>query len=120
MQHRKEIMTESTRLTVRPIDGAPFGLEILGVDPGNVSEEDKGLIRDANRRARGLLCFLFGRLLEVEELHALTAVFGDNEYAPGLIDGIGKKGSVEEQQLSIEEQEAALRASPQISVLCWA
>ena len=104
-------MTQSTRLTVRPIDGASFGLEILGVDPGNVSEDQRALIRDANGEARGLLCFRFGRLLEVEELHALTAVFGDNEYAPGLIDGIGKKGSAEEQQLSIEEQEAVLRSN---------
>ncbi len=102
-------MTDNTRLTVRSIDGAPFGLEILGVDPGAVSEDEKVEIRDAHRRSRGLLCFPFGRLLESEELHALTAVFGENEYAPGLIDGIGKKGSAEEQQLSVEEQDAALR-----------
>ena len=57
-----------------------------------------------------MLCFSCDRLLEAEELHALTALFGEHEYAPGLIDGIGKKGSAEERQLSVEEQEAALRA----------
>ena len=104
------VRPENTCLTVRPIDGAPFGIEILGADPKNFSEDHKAIIRAAHWRARGLLCFSCDRLLEAEELHALTALFGEHEYAPGLIDGIGKKGSAEERQLSVEEQEAALRA----------
>ncbi len=104
-------MTDSTGLTIQPLAGAPFGVEITGVDPREISDDDKAAIWDAYRKAQGLLCFAFGRLLEAEELHALTAVFGENEYAPGLIDGIGKRGSAEEQQLSVAEQAAALRAS---------
>ena len=41
----------------------------------------------------GLICFEFEYLLMADELHAWTAIFGDNEFAPVLIDGIGKKAT---------------------------
>ncbi len=38
-----------------------------------------------------MLCFSFGPLLEGDEMHALTAVYGENEFGPGCINGIGKR-----------------------------
>ena len=89
-----------TGLAITREQNAPFGAEIRGVDPNAISEEQKSLIRDAYGQAAALLCFPFDRLLAAEELHALTRVFGENEYAPGLIHGIGRRGSEEEEELS--------------------
>ena len=78
-------------LKARPLPGAPFGVEITGGDPGNLTARQREQIWDAHRAGQGLICFSFERLLEADEMHALTAVFGDNEFAPGKIDGIGKR-----------------------------
>ena len=97
-------------LTITPLAGSAFGAEITGLDPARITSEDEAAIHGAHRDRHGLLCFSFDRLLEAEELHRLTSVFGENEFAPGLITGIGK-GPVEgEEALSVEEQVARLRA----------
>ena len=95
---------------IRPLPDAGFGAEVVGFDPVNVSAGQRAAIEDAERRCHGLLCFSFGRLLEDEELHALTALFGENEYSPGIINGIGKQAAPGEEHLSVEEQVAAVRA----------
>ena len=99
-----------SEMVVSPLDGARFGAEITGLDPSNISQDEQEAIWAAYRERHGLLCFTFGRLLEADELHALTAVFGHNEYAPQLITGIGKGAEDGEQPKSVAEQEAELRA----------
>lgn len=96
-------------LTIRPLPEAPFGAEIVGLDPNNIRDDQRELIWQTYRARHGLLCFSFGRLLEAEELHALTAVFGENEFAPGKINGIGKAPAPGEEHLSVEDQVSALR-----------
>lgn len=100
----------SSSLTIEPLPGARFGAEVRGLDPGNITAAQKQLLWDMYRERHGLLCFSFGRLLESEELHALTAVFGANEFAPGKINGIGKRTPVGEEHLTVEAQVARLRA----------
>jgi len=102
--------TGVSTLSVRPLAGAQFGAEISGLDPLNISEADTRIIWDTYKERHGLLCFNFGRLLTAEELHALTSVFGENEFAPGLINGIGKKTPAGEEHLSVEQQVKTLRA----------
>ena len=97
-------------LTARQLPGAPFGVEITGGDPGNLTAPQREQIWDAHRAGHGLICFSFERLLEADELHALTAVFGDNEFAPGKIDGIGRGMRAGQERRSVEEQVAELRA----------
>ncbi len=97
-------------LTIRPLEGARFGAEILGLTPCEITEAQREVILGVYRERLGLLCFSFGRLLESDELHALTAVFGENEFGPGRINGIGKKAEPGEKILSVEEQVAALKA----------
>ena len=97
-------------LTINPLPGSPFGAEITGLDPRAITEAQSDAIWDAYRHHHGLLCFSFGRLLEADELHALTAVFGENEYAPGRIHGIGKRATDGQQHLSVEDQAAQIRA----------
>ena len=77
----------------RALPGTRFGSEIVGLQPGAISPRQREEIREAHRRGRGLICFSFDRLLEADELHALTAVFGENEFAPGKIYGIGPAGA---------------------------
>ena len=101
-------MAES--LTVRPLPDAPFGTEITGADPANLTPRQRELIRDAHRDGHGLICFSFERLLEADELHALTAVFGENEFAPGKIDGIGRGTTAGQRLRTVQEQVAELRA----------
>jgi len=96
---------------LRPLPDAGFGAEIVGFDPAKVTDDEREAIEDAMRRCHGWLCFSFGRLLEAEELHALTALFGENEYSPGIINGLGKQAEPGEEHLSVEEQVAAVRAS---------
>lgn len=101
----------SSQLTVSALPDAPFGAEIEGVDPRNITPADEALILETYRQRHGLVCFNFGRMLEADELHALTAVFGENEFAPGRINGIGKRAVGEEAELSVEEQVARIRAA---------
>lgn len=100
----------SSSLVVNALKGARFGAEITGLQPAAINDADKALIWQVYKERHGLLCFSFDRLLEADELHALTAVFGDNEYAPGIINGLGKAMPEGEEHLSVEEQVARLRA----------
>ena len=101
---------EEATLNVRPLDGARFGASIAGVEPRRITAAQEEIILAAYRARHGLLCFEFDRLLERDELHALTAVFGENEYAPGRINGIGKLAGPGEEDLTVEQQVAALKA----------
>ena len=96
-------------MSITPLEGAAFGAEVVGLDPGRITDEQKAAIWDLYRERHGLLSFSFGRLLEADELHALTAVFGENEFAPGKITGFGK-GSVEGEERTVEQQVADLRS----------
>lgn len=97
-------------LELLPLPDAAFGVEIRGLDPRQIGPEQKEAILAAYREKYGLLCFEFDHMLEADELHALTAVFGENEFAPGRINGIGKKAAKGEEHLTVEQQVAALRA----------
>lgn len=77
----------SSSIPVR-LGKARFGAEIVGLDRGDISNGDKALIWQMYKDRRGLICFSFDRLLEAEELHALTAVFDENEFAPRIINGL--------------------------------
>lgn len=98
-------------LRISPLEGARFGAEITGLDPSNITDQDKAEIWQTYKDRHGLICFTFDRLLEADELHALTSVFGENEYAPGIINGLGKKTPEGEEHITVEEQVAKLRAS---------
>lgn len=100
-----------TRLSVNPLSNARFGAEIHGLDPASISAADRELIWSTYRDQHGLICFEFDNLINEDELHALTAVFGEKEYAPGLINGLGKATPEGEEQLSVAEQEQRLRDS---------
>jgi alpha-ketoglutarate-dependent taurine dioxygenase len=97
-------------LTIKPLEGADFGAEVIGLVPREIKDAQRKAIWELYRERHGLLCFSFGRLLESDELHALTAVFGKNEFGPGRINGIGKKPEAGEETLTVEEQVAALKA----------
>jgi taurine dioxygenase len=97
-------------LTVRPLPGAQFGAEIVGLSPSSISAADHAVIWDTYKAAHGLICFSFDHLLEASELHALTAVFGENEFAPGHINGVGKKAAAGEEDLTVDAQVEALRS----------
>jgi alpha-ketoglutarate-dependent taurine dioxygenase len=99
----------TTTTSVVPIPGAPFGARVTGLDPSNISALDHDLLWDAYQKYHGLLCLSFPQLITAEQLHALTAVFGDNEFAPGRIGGFGRRAADGEQSLSIEAQVAAIR-----------
>ncbi|MEM9358629.1 MAG: TauD/TfdA family dioxygenase [Pseudomonadota bacterium] len=103
-------INNSTALKVAPLEDARFGAEITGLDASRISEADKSLIWQTYKDRHGLICFTFDRLLESDELHALTSVFGENEYAPGIINGLGKNTPEGEEHISIEDQVAKLRA----------
>ena len=107
-------------LSVRSLEGSKFGAVISGVDPDNISAADKAQIWDTYRKCHGLICFTFDQLLKShEELHQLTAIFGKNEFAPGRINGIGKKAVAGESGISIEEQVAAIRAAVTIPICLY-
>lgn len=97
-------------LTITPLAGARFGAEVRGVAPRDLTPDQSVAILAAYRDQHGLLLFEFEHMLEADELHALTAIFGEKEYAPGLINGIGKRASPGEEHLTVAEQEAALIA----------
>lgn len=98
-----------TSIQIEPLPDAPFGALVAGVEPGSITDTDRGLLWDTYR-ANGLLCLTFDRMIEAHELHALTSVFGANEYAPGMIRGIGRGAVAGEEGLSPSEQEAQWRA----------
>ena len=97
-------------VTVDRLDTAPFGARITGLNPLDMDAEMAHRLRDACVEHHGVLVVSFGRLLEVDELNALTAVFGESEFAPGMIAGIGKRRTEGEPERSVEEQVDALRA----------
>lgn len=106
-------MTETVSkagLTVTPLKESRFGAEISGLAPREITDAQRAAIWDVYRERHGLICFSFDHMLEADELHALTAVFGENEYAPGRINGLGKRASSGEEHLSVEEQVARLKA----------
>ena len=95
-------------LTIRPLEGAQFGASISGLSPREISAEQNEAIWQVYRERHGLMCFEFDYMIEADELHALTAIFGEKEFAPGVINGIGKKAAPGEEHLSVEEQVARL------------
>jgi taurine dioxygenase len=101
----------TSNLSVASLTESPFGAEIRGLDARNISDADRALIWQTYRDCHGLICFDFERLLEDDELHSLTAVFGENEYAPGLINGIGKRPAPGEESLTLEEQLEKIHAT---------
>lgn len=103
-------MSSQSSLKVQPLPGAQFGAEIHGLDPGNITEADRKVIWDTYREKHGLICFSFNELITEQELHNITSVFGENEYAPGLINGLGRSTPEGEEHLSVEEQVAKIRA----------
>ena len=98
-------------IDVRPVDGARFGARISGVEPLALADEPAAAdtLRRASVDHHGTLVFEFGRMLEVDELNALTAVFGRNEFAPGMITGYGKGIVDGEEELTVDEQVARLK-----------
>ncbi len=97
-------------LDVRQIDGAPFGGIVSGLDASRIDDETADALRAASRDHHGVLCFRFDELLTVDELNALTTVFGENEFAPGMITGYGRGPVDGEPGRSVAEQVAELRA----------
>ena len=97
-------------MTITPIPGATFGATVAHLELAGVTHRVKSDLREALREAHGLLCFRFHRLLSGDELHALTSVFGDSEYGPGVINGLGKQAAPGEHNRSVEEQLAEVRA----------
>ena len=96
--------------TIHALENARFGARITGVDPGTIDAAQADRLRLASVEHHGTLVFDFGRLLDADELNALTAVFGRNEFAPGMIVGYGK-GKIEgEAERSVDEQVSDLRA----------
>ncbi len=96
-------------VTLDPLDDAPFGARITGLAPRAMDDTTAQQLRDACVTHNGVLVFDFGRLLEVDELNALTAVFGESEFAPGMIAGIGRRRAEDEPERSVDEQVEALR-----------
>ena len=111
MDSKERNNPESTsKINVSPLPDSPFGANISGLDVKNINSEDKKLIWQAYRKYHGLICFEFEHLIEANELHGLTAVFGENEFSPGKINGIGKSTPPGEETLSVEEQVERLQA----------
>ncbi len=97
-------------LTINSLPDAQFGASISGLKPLEMTNAQREVIWDLYRERHGLLCFEFDYMIAEDELHALTAVFGEKEFAPGLINGIGKRPKPGEENLTVEEQEAQVRA----------
>lgn len=96
-------------VSIDPLDGAPFGARVVGLRPRTVDAATGQELRNACADHHGVLVIDFGRLLEVDELNALTAIFGESEFAPGMITGIGKRRADDEPERSVDDQVAALR-----------
>jgi taurine dioxygenase len=99
-----------SELRVHPIDGAPFGVRITGLEPDRIDREVADVLLAAYREGKGLVHLETGRLLDAGELHALTSVFGENEFAPGLVTGYGKGAAPDQRPEAVEAQVARLRA----------
>lgn len=99
-----------TALRVEPIEGAPFGVRITGLDPAGIDDGTAEALREGYRRGKGLVHLDLGRLLDADELHALTRVFGEGEFAPGLITGYGRGLDPGQEPEPVEDQVARLRA----------
>ena len=97
-------------MTVAPLEGANFGATIAGLEPLSMTDAQRDAIWSAYRDRHGLINFAFDRLIDADELHALTSIFGENEFAPGVINGIGKKAAPGEESLTVDEQVERLRA----------
>ena len=104
-------MSATSKLEVRPLANARFGAEIRGLDAANISAADRDEIWRTYRERHGLICFSFEQLISEQALHNLTSVFGENEYAPGIINGLGKATPQGEEDISVEEQVRLLRNS---------
>ena len=104
-------MSTTSKLTVKPIPNARFGAEIHGLDPTAISAADREVIWDSYRERHGLICFEFDELISEQDLHSITSIFGENEYAPGIINGLGKATPAGEEHLSVEAQVQRLRDS---------
>lgn len=98
-----------TDVRVEPLTDARFGARITGVDPSVIDADMATQLRAASVDHHGTLVFEFGRMLDVGEMNALTAVFGENEFAPGMITGYGRGKVAGEPERTVEEQVAALR-----------
>ncbi len=95
--------------TVQSIPGSRFGARIEGLDPTEISRS-ADVLRAASVDHHGVLVFAFDRPLEVDELNALTAVFGPSEFAPGMITGYGRQRRDDEPERTVAEQVESLRA----------
>ena len=100
---------QNSGLKINKLATNGFGATIIGLTPNAITKTQKEIILNACRHYHGLLCFEFDHLLTADELHALTAIFGYNEFAPGLINGIGKKAINGRENISVEDQVKALR-----------
>ena len=95
-------------LQISELTGSRFGARVSGISPGQIS--DVSDLRQLHLERLGLLCLEFDQLLKTEQLYALTTLFGDAEFAPGMITGYGKADSNDDTPVDIETQVAALRA----------
>ena len=95
-------------LQISKLTGSRFGARVSGISPGQIS--DVSDLRQLHLERLGLLCLEFDQLLKTEQLYALTTLFGDAEFAPGMITGYGKADSNDDTPVDIETQVAALRA----------
>ena len=100
---------QTNGLTIVPLAVSGFGATVIGLAPDNITAAQRKIVLEAYERHHGLLCFEFENLLLADDLHTLTGIFGDNEFAPGLINGIGKKAIDGEENITIDDQVAALR-----------
>lgn len=96
--------------TIEPLTDARFGARITNLDPLTIDEAVALQLRQASIDHHGTVVFDFGRLLDVGELHALTAAFGESEFAPGYITGYGKGHIEGEPERTVAEQVDLLRA----------
>ena len=103
-------MTEKAGLTIRPLEEARFGAEISGLVPREITDAQREAIWEVYRDRHGLICFAFDYLIEEDELHLITTIFGEKEVAPGLINGMGKMTPKGEEHLTFVEQIAQLEA----------
>lgn len=96
--------------TIEKLADARFGARITDLDPRTIDEAVASQLRQASINHHGTVVFDFGRLLDVDELHALTAAFGKSEFAPGYITGYGKGRIKGEPERTVAEQVARLEA----------
>lgn len=95
-------------LQISELTDSPFGARVSGIDPERISAVSD--LRRIHQERLGLLCLEFDQLLSTEQLSALTTLFGDAEFAPGMITGYGKGDTKDGMPDDIESQVAAQRA----------